>query len=112
MFELNPELVKLVYVVARFLAVGLSSLINWKSNDPPESFNAGKFFSAYVRSAWGLVPLALSLASLGLTVEGVLAIIAVAFGIDNGVQAAHRFGSKKSVSGGTAISVIPDSGSS
>ncbi len=110
---LDPELIKLVYVIAGFVAVALSSLINWKASDPPEPFNTGKFLSAYVRSAWGLVPLAFNVAlSLGLTVEGFLTIFAVAFGIDNGVQAAQRFGSKKSASEGTIVSVISDSGSS
>ncbi len=86
-------MIKLVYVVAGFIAVALSSLINWKASDPTEPFNAGKFFSAYMRSAWGLIPLALGIAaSLGLTIEGILAIGAVAFGIDNSVKAAQKIG--------------------
>ena len=105
MFELDPELIKLVYVVAGFVAVALSSLINWKTNDPPEPFNSGKFLSAYIRTAWGLVPLALSMASsLGLTVEGILAVSAIAFGIDNGVQAALSMGAKKPVTSVLAAS--------
>ncbi len=101
LFEnLDPELLKLIYVVVGFIFVALSSLINWKNSDPPEPFNAGKFLSAYVRSAWGLVPLALSVASsLGLTIEGILAIGAVAFGIDNGVKAARNMGLKKPAKG-------------
>ena len=109
MFEnLDPEQVKLIYVAVGFIAVALSSLINWKSSDPPEPFNSAKFFSAYVRSAWGLVPLALSVAgSLGLTIEGILAIGAVAFGIDNGVKAAQNMGSKKGAAEATSVSATP-----
>ena len=115
MFEnLDPEIVKLIYVAAGFAAVALSSLINWKSSDPSEPFNAGKFLSAYVRSAWGLVPLALSIAaSLGLSIEGLLAISAVAFGIDNGVKAAQNMGARKSgpAADGTPVSVVQSVGS-
>ena len=109
MFEnLDPETVKLIYVAAGFVAVALSSLINWKSSDPSEPFNSCKFFSAYVRSAWGLVPLALSIAaSLGLSVEGLLAISAVAFGIDNGVKAAQNMGAKKESAEATSVSATP-----
>lgn len=76
-------IIQLIYIAASFLAVGLSSFLNWKSQVPNEAFNPYKFFSAYVRTAWALIPTALLFATQGLTVELLFGIIGITFGIDN-----------------------------
>jgi hypothetical protein len=92
---MDVEIMKIIYIIVSFVAVAFSSYLNWRANKP-EAFDVHKFFSAYLRTAWGLVPLALAFAvGLGLTVEGFMAIIAAAFGIDNGVQKAAKLRNKK-----------------
>ncbi len=88
-------IIQIAYVVAAFVAVGISSVINWKSYGEGESFDVAKFFSAYVRTTWALVPMALLFsASFGLTVEGILAIVGLAFGIDSSIVASKNLKSK------------------
>ena len=105
---MDAEIVQVVYVVAAFLSVGLSSWINWKANGADEPFNAAKFLSAYLRTAWAIIPLALGLAgSLGISVEGLLAVVGVALGVDNAVLQSQNLGQKKPKADaeGTPVSV-------
>lgn len=92
---MDLEIIKTLYVVIAFLAVAFSACVNWKSSDPSEKFNLAKFFSTYIRTVWGLVPLALGLAVFGFTIEGVLAILAAAFGIDNAILRSKKLGNGK-----------------
>jgi len=104
---MEQYIIELIYVLVAFLAVAISSYINWKASDPPEGFNTGKFLSAYVRTVWAIIPSALVMsADLGLTVTGLLAIAGLAFGVDNIVLTSKSLGTKPS----TETEITPVSG--
>ena len=88
---MDPELLTIIYVAVALLAVAGSSLLNWKKNNTDnESFDVAKFLSAYMRTAWGLIPLVLGMVSMGLNVTAILAIIGLAFGLDNIILKASK----------------------
>lgn len=89
---MDVELIKVVYVAIAFVAVSISSIIDWKAYGEGEKFNIGKFFSAYVRTAWALIPSAILFAGIGLSVELALGLAGMAFGIDNSIQAGNNLG--------------------
>jgi hypothetical protein len=88
----NLEFIKGVYVLVAFVAVAVSSYLNWKAVAGDEPFNLAKFLSAYIRTAWALVPSAILLAVFGLHVELALALAGEAFGIDLSVQLGLKVG--------------------
>src|SRR5512135_2217631 len=93
-FMSDADFAKVLYILVAFAAVGVSSLLNWKTAGEGEAFDWQKFLSAYLRTFWAIIPLSLGMASLGISVEGILAIAGTAMGIDNTVAAAKNLGKK------------------
>jgi len=86
--------IQLIYITVAFISTAISSGVNWKAYGDGETFDATKFFSAYVRTAWAMIPTAILFASQGLTIELAFGLAGLAFGIDNSVKSALELGKK------------------
>ncbi len=82
-------------MAAAFIGTAISSFFSWK--DSGEPFDAYKYASAFFRSMWGIVPLAIGISAMGMTVEGILSAVAVGAGIDVAILKGGRLIKKKPV---------------